>query len=86
MTTIADVQLDPKSYIEIYNATSITPGTQILVQNKSRGLVYVQNKDEQPPSTSSDGFIIAELDLWVVPTGTMKAWFRGDGAIAVEIS
>ena len=86
MATIDDVQLDPKAYVEIYAETGIAAGTQLLVQNKSRGHVYVQSDlPSQPDGSSRNGFIIEELDLWLVPTGTTKAWFKGDGALAVEV-
>jgi hypothetical protein len=85
MTTIADVQLIPTTYIEVYAATGIVSGTQLVVQNKSMGPVNVQNIGSQPLGTNLDGFIIEPLGLWRVPTGTARAWFKGNGALAVEV-
>lgn len=85
MTTIADVQLTPAAYIEVYAATGITPGTQLVIQNKSRGTVNVQNVSAQPAYTDHNGFVIGDKELWRVPAGTEKAWFKGDGPIAVEV-
>ena len=85
MTTIADVQLIPTDYIEVYAATGIASGTQLVVQNKSMGPINVQNVAQQPLGTNLDGFIIPALDIWRVPAGTARVWFKGNGPIAVEV-
>jgi len=85
MATIADVQLIPTAYVEVYAATGIVSGTQLVVQNKSMGPVNVQNIGSQPSGTNLDGFIIEPLGLWRVPAGTAKVWFKGNGALAVEV-
>lgn len=84
MTTINDVELSPGEYVEVYTATGITAGTQLVIQSKSRGWVNVQNRSTQPAADDHNGFIIPPMGIWRVPTGTLKAWFKGQGSLAVE--
>lgn len=85
MTTISDIQLTPTVYIEVYAATGIASGTQLVIQNKSRGDIGVQNSTLQPDGTDCNGFVIPIMGIWRVPAGTAKAWFKGDGPMAVEV-
>ena len=85
MATISDIQLSPTVYTEVYAATGITPGTQLVVQNKGNGPFNTQNLSAQPAATDNNGFIIPPMEIWRVPAGTQKAWFKGQGALAVEV-
>lgn len=85
MATIPDVSLVPTAYIDIYAATGIAAGTQLVVQNKTNGPVNTQNTAEQPPATDNNGFMIPPMEVWRVPAGTQKAWFKGQGYLAVEV-
>jgi hypothetical protein len=85
MATIPDMQLIPTAYTEVYAATGITPGTKIAVQNKARGDINIQNIDAQPAATDNNGFVISSKEVWPVPAGTLKVWFKGDGPMAVEV-
>lgn len=85
MATIPDIVLTPGAYTEVYAATGIASGTQLVIQNKSRGDIGVQNGPSQPAGTDCNGFVIPILGIWRVPAGTAKAWFKGDGAMAVEV-
>lgn len=84
MTTIADIVLSPMAYVDVYVATGITAGTQLVVQNKTNGPVNVQNISAQPLASDNNGFVIPPMEIWRVPAGTLKAWFKGNGYLAVE--
>lgn len=85
MATIPDIKLDNVSYTEMYAATGISPGTSIMVQNKTRGHVYIQYNDEKPVDLNNDGFIILEMGVWTVPAGNQKVWMKGQGFVAVGV-
>ena len=85
MATISDVLLIPTTYVDVYAATGIAAGTQLVVQNKTNGPVNTQNTNEQPSATDNNGFVIPVMEVWRVPTGTQNAWFKGQGALAVEV-
>ena len=85
MTTIADIVLIPTAYTEVYAATGIVSGTQLVIQNKSMGPINVQNGIPKPLGTNHDGFIIQALDIWKVPAGVSTVWLKGNGAIAIEV-
>ncbi len=85
MTTISDIVLSDTSYTNLYTATGITPGTEVLIQNKGPSLVIVQNKSSAPANSSWDGFVIPQLSVWVAPQGTLGLWVKGNSTVAVEI-
>jgi len=85
MATIPDISLVPTEYIDIYAATGITAGTQLAVQNKTNGPVNTQNISSQPSATDNNGFMIPPMEVWRVPAGTLRAWFKGQGFLAVEV-
>lgn len=85
MATIPDIQLTPSAYTDVYAATGIASGTQLVIQNKSRGTVNVQNIASQPAGNDLNGFVIEPSGIWRIPAGTAKAWFKGDGPLAVEV-
>jgi hypothetical protein len=85
MATIPDVSFIPTAYTDIYAATGIAAGTQLVVQNKTNGPVNTQNTSAQPDAADNNGFMIPPMEVWRVPTGTQKAWFKGQGYLAVEV-
>lgn len=85
MATIPDIQLVPTAYLDVYVATGIAAGTQLVVQNKTNGPVNIQNIGSQPTATDNNGFVIPPMEIWRVPAGTQKAWFKGQGSLAVEV-
>jgi hypothetical protein len=91
--TLPDVVLQSGVYIDVYAATGISPGTSLVLNNKSAATVLVQVRASQPPSTSSDGWPLragAGEITWTtvqdVPTGS-RVWVKGGnaGRLFVEV-
>lgn len=85
MTTISDIPLSEGSYTNLYTASGITPGTEVIIQNKGPSLIVIQNLTNAPENNSWNGFIIPQLSVWVAPAGTLGLWAKGNSIVAVEV-
>lgn len=85
MSTIPDVTLSSTVYTNLYTATGITPGTEILIQNKGPVVIVVQNSSTPPDNASWHGFLIPYMSVWVAPAGTTGVWAKGGSTVAVEV-
>lgn len=84
MTTLSDVQLSLDEYTELYAATGIPVGTEVLIQNKCPHAILLQTCPTEPLADSWDGFVVMPFDFMVGEQGSTGIWARGDGRIAVE--
>lgn len=81
--TLPNVSLPIGQWVDLYNATGITVGTQIQVQNLGGSLVLLHTGETAP--TSADGFNILRPDSitfvsQAAPTGT---WAKSENDIGL---
>lgn len=84
MATIPDIQLSSAIYTELYAASGITVGTEIIIQNKGPVVIVVQNSTLAPDNTSWHGFLIPYMAVWIAPSGSTGVWAKGGSTVAVE--
>lgn len=84
--TIADITMQANTYVDLYTLTGITPGTSLIINNKSSAVVFLQVRASQPSSASNDGWPLRSSpapDTWVtltdVPVGS-RVWAKGTTA------
>lgn len=82
--TLPDVSLSPDSYVDLYAATGITVGSQVIIQNKSSSIVTLQSVFSQPLATNSDGTYIVSNNFVIVTAGSTGLWALGKGKISVQ--
>lgn len=91
--TLPDVTMVSGVWLDVYNATGITPGTALIVKNKGSNLVYIQVRSSVPVATSTDGWSLAGVGSssggdWTtidkVPAGS-RVWVRGNGKLFVQV-
>ena len=85
MTTIPDIQLSPSIYTNLFSASSIPEGTEVIIQNKGPNIIVVQNTPSKPDDSSWHGFLIPQMSVWIAPQGTLGLWAKGDSTVAVEV-
>lgn len=85
MSTTPDIQLNSTSYINLYTASGITPGTEILIQNKGPVVIVVQTSTLAPDNNSWHGFLIPYMAVWLAPEGTTGVWAKGGSTVAVDV-
>ena len=78
--TLANVTLPIGVWVDLYEATGLTAGTQIQIQNIGGVNVLLHTGAEQP--TATDGFNILRPDslTFVSQTAPTGAWARADRA------
>jgi hypothetical protein len=84
--TITDVTLTGDEFQDIYNATSITVGTSIAIQNKTTSMLLVQLQADQPEDDSTDGILIDD-DVsvpYIVDSNENGCWVKGVGPINIQ--
>lgn len=84
--TIPDIRMSRTAYIDVYAATKIPKGTQLLIQNKSTTGVYIQIRPTAPLPTSTDGYLLMANETCEVSSSTISGvWIIGAGALSVQI-
>jgi len=83
--TVPDVEVSFDEFINIYDVIQVPPGTALIVQNKGSSPAVIQNVASQPSSSSWDGMFIPQYAVWRVEAGSLGAWVKGNGPLAVEI-
>jgi len=84
--TLPDLLLSNSGYIDVYAATGIPVGTNLLVQNKSSTIFYLQLKESQPSPTNIDGSILEPYEfLLIKSTSPIRFWVRGNGRLSVQV-
>ena len=84
--TITDVILTGTEYQDLYDATGITVGVSIVIQNKSNTNIYLHKTASKPGALSTDGYILAP-DLRspvIVDANENGCWAKGVGPINVQ--
>ena len=88
--TIDDVILTGTAYQDVYAATSISVGTELILQNKSKNLMFVQISASQPTATSVNGFILLPYtegrlaSTAQIDAGETGCWIIGTGPLGVQ--
>lgn len=84
--TIPDIRMSRTAYIDVYAATKIPKGTQLLIQNKSTTGVYIQIRPTTPLANSTDGYLLmANESCEVASSNISGVWVSGAGALSVQI-
>lgn len=83
--TIADVVLTGAAYQDMYAATGISVGDELIIQNKTSGIIYIQVSVAQPGSSSVDGYLVRPVDPPVIiGLGASGCWVTGRGPVNVQ--
>lgn len=76
-----DVNNSTSDWIDLYAASGITPGTKILIQNKSNGYALVIEGAVSPTSTDLSGRMLFRPDEIEIDAGSPGVWYRCFGGI-----
>jgi hypothetical protein len=79
---LEDFYLD-NTWVDIYELSEKAVGTELLLQNKSRGLVYVWT-GAAAPTTKTSGFVVQSLQTFKVKAGSAGCFVKGVGNLYVE--
>ena len=85
--TIADVIVNNDAFTNLYSASGISVGTELLIQNKTPNILYIQSVSSQPSADSVDGSIVEPNEYVVVtntPTGCWGRLIEGKGRVSVQ--
>ncbi len=87
--TIADIPLTGAAYQDLYDATGITVGVSVIIQNKSMDRVWIQIKATTPTAASRDGYLLLggndkTADSVTIAAGESGCWAFGSGPIGVR--
>jgi len=84
--TLPNISLPPQEWVDIYNQSSITVGTQILVQNIGVCDVYLRSQAAKPTDDEAHQ-IIGRGQFAVNDFGDAGAWAycRAGGSINVRL-
>ncbi len=82
--TLPDVLLSPDAYVDLFDATGITVGDAVIIQNKTSSTVVLQSIFTQPLVTNNDGTYIVPNNFIIVTAGSTGLWARGNGNISVQ--
>jgi hypothetical protein len=79
---LEDIYLD-NTWIDIYDISEKAVGTELLLQNKTGGLVYVWT-GASAPETGTSGFVMQSLQTFKVKANSLGCFVKGVGALFVE--
>lgn len=82
--TIPDVPLLGVAYQDLYAATGITVGVDLIIQNKTSEPIRVQIASSAPAADSKDGVVVGPRGYITTGTGESGAWAFGEGLISVQ--
>ncbi len=87
--TISDVPLAGAVYQDLYDATGITVGVSIIIQNKSMDRVWIYIKATVPSASSRDGYLLLggndkKADSVTIGAGENGCWGFGSGPVSVR--
>ena len=86
-TTLPDIVLSNSTFLDVYAATGIPPGTPLILQNKSTTAFYIQEKETMPSPTNIDGKILTSYSFFLVtPEPSVRCWAKGNGRLSVEMA
>ncbi len=86
MATLPDVDLSEAAWTDLYTATGIAVGTELLVTNKSpqRRATLVQESVSLPDPTDDNGEPVLTGQSYVVTAGATSAYAIGKGKLVVQ--
>ncbi len=84
-TSLPSVSLPAGTWIDLYDATGITTGTQLQIQNIGPTEVRVSEDDAEPTTGVGNNIMYPSdfLNTAAVPVG-IWAWSRNPGLLQVE--
>jgi hypothetical protein len=84
--TIPDIRISNTGYTDVYAATKIPKGTNLLIQNKTATGLYIQVRSTQPIASSRDGYLLMSNETCVVTSASISGvWIYGSGAVCVQV-
>ena len=83
---MAEVNITSTAYTNLHLSAGITSGTALHIQNKTSGLVWLQNIAAQPSGGSLAGFILQAFEDVIVDGSVTNVWAKGqyNGPVFVE--
>lgn len=74
------------TWLNVYTAAGVTPGTPIMIYNKSIWDVTAQEVASAPSAASWDGPVICRAEAWTVDQqGVTGCWVRSRGPIWLNV-
>jgi hypothetical protein len=84
--TLPDVSLVMTQYKNVYTETGISPGTAVVVQNKSAHSCWLQISTNQPAAESEDGTLLFTGEFVLITGSISGLWAKGNGKISVQLN
>ncbi len=85
--TIPDINVPRGPWLDVYEKTQITPGTPLIIKNRSSSAMYVFIGAEAPTTNGVIGWDIGPEE-WTrcssVPANS-KVWLKGFGTAFVQV-
>lgn len=83
MSTIADFNISPDTWVDVYALTGITLGSAITILNKSSTPLIIFSSTSSPPDDHS-GYILAPYKDALVASPTAGCFIRGEGTVSIQ--
>lgn len=86
MSTLPDVIRPANTWVDVYAATGITPGTPIQIFNKSDVSLVVQETAVAPTAGTYDGPYVSKAWPWIATQqGVTGCWVKSTDMIFINV-
>lgn len=83
--TLPDIKTFTNCFINLNEASGIPVGTDIIIQNKQLGAVWVQICASQPADNNTDGFLLIGDFCCIIEDEVEPVWVRSENSNRVSV-
>ncbi len=84
--TLPDIRITRTAYTDVYTATNIPRGSNLIIQNKTTTGLYIQVRATQPAAASTDGYLLMSNEACIVESSHINGvWISGAGAVSIQV-
>lgn len=76
--TIPDILVPTDEYVSLNDLSGIPEGTDLIIQNKKYGGVWIQVSTTKPDPTSTDGYFLIGNNSCTVDSETETVWVKSE--------